>query len=45
MNANLVISLNWMWQGMLALFTCMGFIAVATIIINKIFKPKEKKTD
>jgi hypothetical protein len=41
--ADLLISFNWMWQGMLALFVCMGFIALATVLINKIFKPREKK--
>ena len=43
MEPDLVLSLNWLWQGMLTLFACMGFIAAATIIINKIFMPKKKK--
>jgi hypothetical protein len=41
--ADLYVSLNWMWQGMLALFMCMGIIALVTALINRIFMPKEKK--
>jgi len=41
--ADLIASLHIMWKGMLALFICCGFIALLTILLNKIFKPKEKK--
>ena len=45
MNIDLSVSLDFMWKGMLALFTCMGAIALVTILINKILKPKEEKKD
>jgi hypothetical protein len=41
--ADLYESLDWMWKGMLALFVCMGSIALVTIALNKIIKPKEDK--
>jgi len=41
--ADLIVSLDWMWKGMLALFLCMGAIAMVTILINKLIKPKEEK--
>jgi hypothetical protein len=41
--ADLYVSLGWMWQGMLALFACMGVIALVTVLINKLIKPKEEK--
>ena len=48
MNINMVdlyASLGFMWKGMLGLFACCGFIALVTIILNKILTPKEKKDD
>ena len=39
--ADFYISLDWMWKGMLALFVCMSAIALVTIVINKLIKPKE----
>ena len=41
--ADLYVSLDWMWKGMLALFVCMSVIALVTIVLNKIIKPKEGK--
>jgi len=38
--ADLVASLHVMWKGMLGLFLCCGFIALVTIVLNKIFMPK-----
>jgi len=43
--ADLYVSLNIMWKGMLGLFACCGFIALVTIFLNKILKPKEKKDE
>jgi len=37
----LLISLNWMWKGMLLLFICCGFIALLTMLVNKIMKQKK----
>jgi len=39
--ADLVASLHVMWKGMLGLFLCCGFIALVTIVLNKIFIPKK----
>ena len=39
--ADLIASLNIMWKGMLGLFVCCGFIALVTIVLNKIFMPKK----
>jgi hypothetical protein len=39
--ADLLTTLNWMWQGMFLLFACCGFIALVTVVINKIVKPKK----
>ena len=38
--ADLMVSLDFMWKGMLALFACTGIIALVTILITKITKPK-----
>ena len=38
---NLLVTLDWMWRGMLSLFVCMGIIAGATVLIKKIIKPKK----
>lgn len=42
---DLIASLHIMWKGMLTLFLCSGFIALITIILNKIFTPKTKKEE
>ena len=41
--ADLYASLDIMWKGMLGLFACCGFIALLTMLLNKILTPKEKK--
>ena len=41
--ADLYASLGMMWKGMLGLFACCIGIALITMFINKILKPKEKK--
>jgi len=38
---DLIASLHIMWKGMLGLFLCCGFIALVTILLNKIFIPKK----
>jgi len=40
--ADLLASLDIMWKGMIGLFVCCGFIALVTMFINRILKPKEK---
>ena len=40
---DLIASLNIMWKGMLGLFAICMFIALVTMLINKIFAPKNKK--
>jgi len=40
---DLIASLNIMWKGMLLLFACCGFIALVTMLLNKMLTPKEKK--
>jgi hypothetical protein len=39
---DLMASLEIMWKGMLGLFLCCGFIALFTLLLNKIFAPKKK---
>ena len=34
-----------MWKGMLGLFICCGFIALFTICLNRIFKPKSEEQE
>ncbi|MDR0503244.1 MAG: hypothetical protein LBH16_07985 [Treponema sp.] len=40
---DLIASLHIMWKGMLGLFACCGFIALFTICLNMIFKPKKEQ--
>jgi len=40
--ADFLASLEFMWKGMLGLFLCCGFIALFTLVLNKIFMPKKK---
>jgi hypothetical protein len=42
---NVFDSLDMMWKGMLGLFVVCGAVAVLTIIISKLVKPKAKKTE
>jgi len=42
---NLFASLEIMWKGMLGLFICCGFIALFTLVLNKIFVPKKKSEE
>ena len=38
-----IASLHIMWKGMLGLFLCCGFIALFTLLLNKIFMTKKKE--
>ena len=40
--ADLFVTLDFMWKGMLGLFICTGTIALVTMLINKLMTPKEK---
>ena len=39
--ADLTASLGFMWKGMIGLFVCMGFIALVTVLLNKIMSGKK----
>lgn len=38
---NFIISLTYMWQGMLSVFVVVGIIILATYIMKALFKNKE----
>ena len=40
---DLMASLGFMWKGMLGLFVCMGFIALVTVLLNKIMQKKKEQ--
>ena len=42
---DLFTTLKWMWQGILLLFICCGFIAAITFGLGKLAKLKKKKPE
>jgi len=43
--ADLFITLKWMWQGILILFACCGFIALVMFGLNQLAKLKKSSKD